>query len=487
MAGGERHAAGSYALIVAADRYSDPGLSRLRSPAQDARELAHVLKDPAIGGYQVQILMNQPGHVVSEEIEGFFASRLPDDLLVLYFSCHGVKDSAGSLYFAASTTKLNRLAASGISSAFVYEQVQRCRSHRIILLLDCCYSGAYLRGHRPRAGDRVSFDPIQGRGWAVITSSTALEYSFEIDSDEIGGTATPSVFTSALAEGLRTGEADRNADGFVSIDDLYAYVFDRVRERTPYQTPEKKGDIRGDLIVARNPRPLVPKPRPLPEPLAAAVESPLPGVRKAAVGELAGLIHGTDQGLAWTAHHALQTLARDDNRSVSSAAETALAHASRLPRNPVLTNGEIPADDITIQSASSAPANGYPPTSNLALSLLAYLLPLATFITLFSRDRVVRMNAVQALEIYIIYAAAAISNFFAVAPHPGMAARVTSQPWYALLITAAVCGYCLATGLLILCVVQFARLKQPKIFTLTRVAFFIAYRGSSPRSKVEVS
>jgi uncharacterized caspase-like protein len=124
--------------------------------------------------------------------------------VVLYFSCHGIRDPAGILYFAASTTKANRLAATGISSAFVYDQVERCRSRRIILLLDCCYSGAYLKGHRPRAGDRVTLDPMLGRGWAVITSSTAIEYSYKIDTSDIAGTATPSVFTSALVEGLRT-------------------------------------------------------------------------------------------------------------------------------------------------------------------------------------------------------------------------------------------------------------------------------------------
>jgi hypothetical protein len=33
-----------------------------------------------------------PGQLVEEEIEGFFADRRPDDLLLLYLFCHGVKD-----------------------------------------------------------------------------------------------------------------------------------------------------------------------------------------------------------------------------------------------------------------------------------------------------------------------------------------------------------------------------------------------------------
>lgn len=242
------------ALIVAADRYDDSRLANLRAPAQDARQLAEVLADPAVGGYRVTTLLNQPGHVVSEEIEGFFAEGRLDDLLLLYMSCHGFKDVAGHLYFCLSTTKLDRLAATGVPAHFVHERVERCRSRRIVLLLDCCYSGAYLRGHVHRAGEQAGVEALEGRGWAVITSSTALEYSFEIDSNAMTTTPQLSVFTTAVVEGLRTGDADHNGDGLVSVDDLYAYVYDSVRQRTPHQKPRRMGDVRGDLVIAKSPR-----------------------------------------------------------------------------------------------------------------------------------------------------------------------------------------------------------------------------------------
>jgi hypothetical protein len=47
------------ALIVANDSYQDPGLRKLRAPAQDARALESVLADPGIGGFDVRVLMNQ--------------------------------------------------------------------------------------------------------------------------------------------------------------------------------------------------------------------------------------------------------------------------------------------------------------------------------------------------------------------------------------------------------------------------------------------
>lgn len=97
------------ALIIASDDYTDPGLKRLRAPASDARALATVLRDPAIGDFEVRTLLNEPAHEVNLAVEEFFADRLPDDLLLVHFSCHGVKDEDGELYFATADTRLRRL------------------------------------------------------------------------------------------------------------------------------------------------------------------------------------------------------------------------------------------------------------------------------------------------------------------------------------------------------------------------------------------
>ena len=92
------------ALIVASDQYQDAGLSELRAPAADAAALDAVLSDPEIGGFDVRTLMNEPAHVVNEAVEDFLSDRSPDDLLLLHFSCHGIKDQGGDLYFAMSNT-----------------------------------------------------------------------------------------------------------------------------------------------------------------------------------------------------------------------------------------------------------------------------------------------------------------------------------------------------------------------------------------------
>ena len=302
------------ALIIASSEYEDGELRQLRAPTQDAERLAAVLADAAIGGFTVRSMVNEPSHVLNLAVEDFFADRARDDLLLLYVSCHGVKDDDGRLYFAAGNTRLPRLGATAVAATFVSEQMARSRSRRIVLVLDCCYSGAFPKGFLARAPRRVDIkERFDGRGRAVLTASSALEYSFE--GDRMTGKGIRSVFTHALVEGLETGLADLDHDGLVSVDELYDYVFDRVRAETPNQTPGKwMTDVQGKLYLAKArqrgfpveltspapPSPAPPAPAPPPQASAWPVPGPVPAPVPARAGRRAprrALVAGAVVGL----------------------------------------------------------------------------------------------------------------------------------------------------------------------------------------------
>jgi hypothetical protein len=65
------------ALLVATSAYNDPDLRQLRAPGHDATELAEVLHDPRIGGFDVQVLINPASGEVQEGIEDFCIDRHP--------------------------------------------------------------------------------------------------------------------------------------------------------------------------------------------------------------------------------------------------------------------------------------------------------------------------------------------------------------------------------------------------------------------------
>ncbi len=314
---------GRSALIVANDRYQDPQLRRLRAPARDAEALARVLGDREIGDFQVKVVTNQPEHRLRREIAAFFADRGRDDLVLAHFSCHGVKDDSGQLYLATPDTELQNLDATAVPADFINRHMTRSRSRRAVLLLDCCYSGAFARGMLHRADRTIDLaERFEGRGRIVLTASSAMEYAFE-DATLSQAEGQPSVFTRALVQGLQTGDADRDGDGHISVDELYDYVFDQVRTANPKQTPGRWDfDLQGDFLIAhsRHPRPVA-----LPSELQQALEHPVAGVRLGTVEELADLLRGSHPGLALAAHQALERLRDDDSQRVSAAAAASLA------------------------------------------------------------------------------------------------------------------------------------------------------------------
>jgi len=253
---------GRYALIVASSRYTDATLTQLEAPAHDARALAQVLAAPGIGDFDVTTLTDEPAPSVMQGIEDFFDGRRREDLVLLYFSGHGILDEGARLYFATTDTRVDRPRSTAVSADFVNELMTECRSRRQVLVLDCCNSGAFARGIK--AGATVGAgERFEGRGRVVITASDALQYAFE--GGRVEGESMGSVFTQALVEGLDTGAADLNGDGHVTLDELYDFVYGRVVDTTPRQRPHKWAfGVEGQIVVAHS------------SPIAAPVAAPAP-------------------------------------------------------------------------------------------------------------------------------------------------------------------------------------------------------------------
>jgi len=241
------------ALVVASSHFTDRTLQQLVAPGKDAADLARVLADAMIGGFEVEKLINRPSHEVRREIAVFFANRKRIDLLLLYFSGHGVKDDDGRLYLATTDTQRGLFRSTAVPATFVNETMTASRSRRQVLVLDCCHSGAFARGMVAKGGESVDIrDRFEGRGRVVLTASNATQYAFQ--GDEVIGEGSRSVFTQYVVRGLETGEADLNGDGWVSLDELYDYVYDRVTDEMSQQTPGKWAfDLQGDILIARSP------------------------------------------------------------------------------------------------------------------------------------------------------------------------------------------------------------------------------------------
>ena len=84
-------------------------------------------------------------------------------MLLLHFSGHGLKSDAGELFFAGSDTRPDRLGSTAVPAEFVQQCMNAARSRSVVLLLDCCYGGAFTHGFRGRAAERQRAEQLPGR------------------------------------------------------------------------------------------------------------------------------------------------------------------------------------------------------------------------------------------------------------------------------------------------------------------------------------
>ena len=242
------------ALVIASSHFTDKTLQQLVTPGEDAAALTGVLADPAIGNFEVKELIDRPSHEVRREIEVFFCNRKRDDLLLLYFSGHGIKSDDGRLYLATIDTERALPLATTVPANFVNETMAASQSRRQVLILDCCHSGAFAAGMVAKGEASVDIrERFEGQGRVVLTASNALQYAFE--GEKVIGEGCRSVFTRHMVRGLETGEADLDGDGRIALAELYDYVFARVVDETPKQRPGMWAfKVEGDLLLARSPR-----------------------------------------------------------------------------------------------------------------------------------------------------------------------------------------------------------------------------------------
>src|SRR5262249_18663113 len=126
----------------------------------------------------------------------------------------------------------------------------RCRSTCVIVVLDCCHSGSF-KGGDPTAS-------LMGDGRFIVSSSAGAALS-----DDAGSVNEPSPFTKLLVDGLRSGIADANGDGFVSLNELYDYIAPRLRAQTRQPPLRSFDQAIGDPPIGKNPNP---RPRTTPGP-----------------------------------------------------------------------------------------------------------------------------------------------------------------------------------------------------------------------------
>ncbi len=236
------------ALLIGVSEYG-PELNPLPSAVKDVEAVKQVLQPLEMGGFdEVKQLLNPNPPVMREAIETLFSGRTKNDLVLLFFSGHIVQDDSGKLYFATSITskspKAEHIRVSTIPASFVHDLLSNSPCQNQVVIIDCCFRN--LSAHPMTAGHDITADiktQLGGEGRAILTSFTSIQNSF--NSDDLNC----SVYTRYLVEGITTGAADLDSDGWISVDELHQYITNKVQAAAPAMKPEFYPVENGHKIV----------------------------------------------------------------------------------------------------------------------------------------------------------------------------------------------------------------------------------------------
>ncbi len=232
------------ALLIGNSTYpaDEHNLQQLRGPIKDIAAVNRALIDKDTGLFadaDVTLLPEVTSTRAIRALGKFFAGADRDDVLLMYFSGHGKLDQNGRLHLCMQDTETTDLLSTAVSNVRINEFADASRARNIVLILDCCYAGAF------RGADLG--DAVAGPGRYVLSSCRGTQLANDATVDN--GT---SFFTQHLVDGLLTA-SDSDQDGYVSFSDLYAYVDHRLREEGK-QIPARRVDGDGDLRLAKRPR-----------------------------------------------------------------------------------------------------------------------------------------------------------------------------------------------------------------------------------------
>ncbi|BDG01649.1 caspase family protein [Anaeromyxobacter oryzae] len=226
------HAPRRVALLVGIQRFDDPQWRPLRYPDADARALAEVLRDPALGAFdEVSVVEAATRDGVRAALARLAdADRDERDTVLVYVSSHGTlaRDAQGQLrrYVVARDTRLDDVAGTGLAMDELKGDFDRLRSRRKVLVLATCHSGAGKSllpeaVQQELAGTKGGFfvRPIEevSRASVVLAASDWGETARE--DEKLGH----DIYTHFLVEALRSG-ADRNGDGAVTASEAHDYA-----------------------------------------------------------------------------------------------------------------------------------------------------------------------------------------------------------------------------------------------------------------------
>jgi replicative superfamily II helicase len=231
-------------LFIGIDKYQPP-VGRLSCAVADAQALGGLLADSLDGEFKSLLDETATQENIRQDLDALEASA-PDDFVVITFSGHGTEDHR----LVPVDVDVQDLAASCISLDELAQRLDRIPAKRLLVILDCCFSGGFGGARvfapameRSMVEDRSAVEAlVRGTGRIVITASGAGEPALE--TVEFGH----GLLSYYLQIGLQ-GQDGLASAGRIPLLDLFQYTMEGVvaaaTRMQRVQTPTLYGSVEG--------------------------------------------------------------------------------------------------------------------------------------------------------------------------------------------------------------------------------------------------
>jgi hypothetical protein len=240
------------ALLIGNSTFeADSSLNPLNAPTKDVARLHRALVDTETGLFDdnhVRLVTERTTDELLDELDTFFTAAHRDDLLLLYYSGHGLLDERNQLFLCGRNTRSDRLLRTAVSNVRINEFIEQSVARCTVIVLDCCGSGMF------KGGD-IGLQ-LAGPGRYVVSSTRGSALA-----NDAATTTGTSLFTEYLVTGLLGEAEDHNGDGFVDLREIYDYVRAQLTSTTK-QVPHCRFDGDAAVTLARRPA-LPPDPPPM--------------------------------------------------------------------------------------------------------------------------------------------------------------------------------------------------------------------------------
>jgi hypothetical protein len=235
----------SRAVLIGTSRYQDPGLDDLPGVANNIDTLQKILADPNIIGLPPDAITT-----IADPTSAYDVTRAIDqaveqaeEMLLLYFSGHGLHDSDKLCLALSSSVK-----DSPDSSALSYDNSIRSRvlnSRAVvrIVILDCCYSGLALSGLMADS-ETVIAGQVGIQGAWILTSAPANQTAKAPPGQRY------TAFTGQLIDILSGGIP--GAPSELSLSEIYHEARHRMKHRNLPPPKTSGSDEVGSYLLVRN-------------------------------------------------------------------------------------------------------------------------------------------------------------------------------------------------------------------------------------------